>query len=259
MAVPAITRENFDAVLFDLDGVLTSTAKLHAAAWKETFDAFLKNRAELHDESFVPFDIGEDYRQYVDGKPRLEGIQSFLASRNIDLDYGTPSDLSTAETVCGLGNRKNKLVNEIMEREGVEAYTGTVKVLDFLRREGYKTAVVSSSKNCAAVLKAARIESFFDLRVDGQTATELSLEGKPDPEMFLVAARQLGVEAKRSVVVEDAVAGVQAGARGGFGLVIGIDRTGNADELIKQGADIVVGDLEELLPHAPRDQHHAAA
>src|SRR6516165_8303031 len=135
MAVPAITREKFDAVLFDLDGVLTSTAKVHAAAWKEAFDVFLKNRAELHNVSFVPFDIGEDYRRYVDGKPRLEGIQSFLASRNIHLDYGTPSDLSTAETVCGLGNQKNKLVKKIIERDGVEAYPGTAKVLDFLRRQ----------------------------------------------------------------------------------------------------------------------------
>jgi beta-phosphoglucomutase family hydrolase len=246
----AITRENFDAVLFDLDGVLTATAKLHAAAWKQTFDHFLKQRAETHKEAFAPFDIGEDYRQYIDGKPRFDGVQSFLASRGIDLPYGSPTDPPTAETICGVGNKKNQLVNEIMVREGVEAYPGSVKAVDYLKDHGYKTAVVSSSTNCAAVLKAARIESRFDVRVDGQTATDLTLAGKPEPDMFLAAAQQLGVQAKRCIVVEDAIAGVQAGKRGGFGLVIGIARAGNADALKNQGADLVIGDLEELLLRA---------
>jgi beta-phosphoglucomutase family hydrolase len=245
---PEITRENFDAVLFDLDGVLTSTAKLHAAAWKQTFDDFLKRRADALGQVFVPFDIGDDYHQYVDGKQRSDGVQSFLASRGIDLPYGTPTDSFTAETLCGLSNEKNDLVNEIMAREGVEAYPGSIKAVDLMREQGYKTAVVSSSENCAAVLKAAKIDSLFDVRIDGQTAAELNMPGKPAPDTFLAAARQLGVEAKRAVVVEDAIAGVQAGKKGGFGLVIGIARAGNAEALKAQGADLVVEDLEELLP-----------
>jgi beta-phosphoglucomutase family hydrolase len=245
---PEITRENFDAALFDLDGVLTSTAKLHAAAWKQTFDMFLKAYAEARKESFVPFDIGKDYRLYVDGKARFDGVQSFLISRGIDLPYGAPTDPPTAETVCGVGNQKNELVNQIMVREGVEAYPGSVKAVNLLRERGIKTAVVSSSNNCAAVLRAAKIDSLFEIRVDGQTASDLTLSGKPEPDMFLEAARRLGVEPGRSIVVEDAIAGVQAGKRGGFGLVIGIARAGNVDELKKQGADLVVEDLEELLP-----------
>jgi beta-phosphoglucomutase family hydrolase len=246
-SVPKITRENFDAFLFDLDGVLTTTAKLHATAWKQTFDEFLKRWAKAREEAFVPFEM-DDYRRYVDGKTRFDGVQSFLASRGIELSYGAPTDAPSAPTVCGLGNQKNELVNEIVAREGVEAYPGSVKALDFLRAQGYKTAVVSSSENCAAVLKAARIESLFEVRVDGQTAAEMNLPGKPEPDMFLTAARQLGVDAKRAVVVEDAIAGVQAAKRGGFGLVIGVARSGNADALKVQGADIVVGDLEELIP-----------
>jgi beta-phosphoglucomutase family hydrolase len=244
---PKITRENFDAVLFDLDGVLTSTAKLHAAAWKQTFDMFLKVYAEARKETFVPFDIGKDYRLYVDGKPRFDGVQSFLTSRGIHLPYGAPTDPPTAETVCGVGNQKNELVNQIMVREGVEAYPGSVRAVNLLKERGIKTGVVSSSNNCAAVLRAAKIESLFEIRVDGETASDLTLSGKPEPDMFLEAARQLGVEPRRSIVVEDAIAGVQAGKRGGFGLVIGIARAGNADELKKQGADLVVEDLEELI------------
>ena len=250
-AFPEITRKNFDAVLFDLDGVLTATAKLHAAAWKKTFDEFLKRRAEAHKEMFAPFDIGNDYRRYVDGKRRFDGVQSFLASRGIDLPYGAPTDPSTASTVCGLGNQKNELVNEIMARDGVEAYPGSVKAVGFLKDQGYKTGVVSSSENCAAVLKAAGIESLFEVRVDGETAANQALAGKPEPDMFLAAARQLRVEAKRTIVVEDAIAGVLAGKRGGFGLVIGVTRSGTADALKEQGADLVVGDLEELLPRQP--------
>ena len=245
---PEITRANFDAVLFDLDGVLTSTAKLHAAAWKQTFDRFLKAYAEARKETFIPFDISEDYRIYVDGKSRFDGVQSFLASRGIDLSYGAPTDPPAAETVCGVGNQKNELVNQIIAREGVEAYPGSVKAVNLLKDRGIKTGVVSSSNNCAAVLREAKIESLFDIRVDGETASHLSLSGKPEPDMFLEAARQLGVEPRRSIVVEDAIAGVQAGKKGGFGLVIGIARAGNFDELRKQGADLVVEDLEQLLP-----------
>ncbi|HEY1469838.1 MAG TPA: beta-phosphoglucomutase family hydrolase [Candidatus Acidoferrum sp.] len=247
-SLPEITRDNFDAVLFDLDGVLTATAKLHAAAWKRTFDRFLKRRAEVRQETFVSFDIAEDYHQYVDGKTRFDGVQSFLTSRGIDLPYGAPTDLPDDETVCGISNEKNELVNEIMANQGVEAYAGSVKAVEFLKQQGYKTAVVSSSENCAAVLEAAGIESLFEVRVDGRTAAELALPGKPAPDMFLEAARQMGVNPKRSIVVEDAIAGVRAGKSGGFGLVIGIARTGNAEALNSEGADLVVEDLDELLP-----------
>jgi beta-phosphoglucomutase family hydrolase len=238
----------FDAVLFDLDGVLTMTAKLHAAAWKQMFDEFLKRRAEARQQTFIPFDIADDYHQYVDGKPRFDGVRSFLTSRGIDMPDGAPTDPSTFETICGLGNQKNELVNEMMAAHGVEAYPGSIKAVNFLKKHGYKTAVVSSSENCAAVLEAAGIGSLFEVRVDGQTAADLSLAGKPEPDMFLAAAQQLGVEPNRAVVVEDAIAGVQAGKRGGFGLVIGIARAGNADALRTHGADLVVADLEELLP-----------
>ena len=242
-----LTSGRFDAVLFDMDGVLTATAKLHAAAWKRTFDEFLKRRAEAHGQVFVPFDSGHDYLQYVDGKPRFDGVQSFLESRGVELPPGAPTDPFEVETVCGLGNRKNELVNEMMASEGVEAFPGSVRAVNFLKQQGYKTAVVSSSENCAAVLRAAGIDSLFDARVDGQTAADQGLAGKPEPDMFLAAARQLGVEARRAVVVEDAIAGVQAGKRGGFGLVIGVARDGNAAALRKHGADLVVEDLGELL------------
>jgi beta-phosphoglucomutase family hydrolase len=242
-----IARKNFDAVLFDLDGVLTATAKLHAAAWKQTFDAFLRGRTAMG-KTFIPFDIENDYRKYIDGKPRFDGVRSFLVSRKIDLPFGDPTDPSTTDTICGLGNQKNDLVNEIMTREGVVPYPGSVKAVNYLKEQGYKTAVVSSSENCAAVLKAASISSLFDVRVDGKTATDLALPGKPAPDMFLEAAKLLGVEASRSIVVEDAIAGVQAGKRGNFGLVIGIARTGNADALKNEGASLVVTDLEELFP-----------
>ena len=245
---PEITRERFDAVLFDMDGVLTATDKLHASAWKQMFDRFLKRRAEAQRQVFVPFDMGRDYLQYVDGKPRFDGVQSFLASRGFDLAYGESTDAGTIETVCGLANQKDALVNQVMARDGVEVYPGSIRAVEFLHTQGYKTAVVSSSENCAAVLKAARIESLFEVRVDPRTAADLSLRGKPEPDMFLAAARQLQVEARRAIVVEDAIAGVQAGERGGFGLVIGVARAGNADALKKQGAHLVVGDLAELFP-----------
>jgi len=245
-ANPEITRARFDAVLFDLDGVLTATARLHAAAWKQMFDEFLTRRAHALGSAFVPFDIAGDYHHYVDGKPRFDGVRSFLESRGIHLPLGTPADPSTADTVCGLGNRKNELVHELMARDGVEVFPGSVKAVERLRAAGYRTAVVSSSRNCAAVLEAAGIASLFDVRVDGQTAADLNMPGKPEPDTFLAAAARLGVDPKRAIVVEDAVVGVQAGKKGGFGLVIGVARMGNADALQAHGADIVVGDLGEL-------------
>lgn len=243
-----IDRERYDAVLFDLDGVLTATAKVHAAAWKKTFDEFLRHRSEQRGEPFVPFEIDPDYKVYVDGKPRSDGITSFLKSRGIELPRGEASDPPAAETVYGIGNQKSDLVLAVLESDGVEAYEGSVALVKLLRREGFKTAVVSSSNNCREVLQAAGIEDLFDVRVDGVVAKRLNLPGKPAPDTFLEAARELGIEPSRSVVVEDAIAGVQAGRAGGFALVIGVDRHDEATALRDNGADIVVSDVGELLP-----------
>jgi len=243
---PQITREAYDAVLFDLDGVLTATAKLHAAAWKRMFDEFLRKRAKRLKEPFNPFDIDADYHRYVDGKPRYDGVRSFLESREIDLPQGEPLDEPGFNTVCALGNRKDQLVNEIMAREGVETYSASIDLIRRLRPEGMKIGVVSSSRNCSAVLRAAGIEGLFDLRIDGEIAAKKSLAGKPAPDTFLAAAKELGVDPKRAVVVEDAIAGVEAGRAGGFGLIIGIARRGQIKELKEAGADVVVTDLFEL-------------
>ncbi|MFQ5993083.1 MAG: HAD family hydrolase, partial [Nitrospiraceae bacterium] len=206
-----VTRDRFDAVLFDLDGVLTATAKVHAACWKETFDEYLQKRAAERDEPFQPFDIVTDYLLYVDGKPRFDGVRDFLQSRGIQLPEGTSDDSPGSDTVCGLGNRKNEMVNKAIASGAVEAYEGSVAWLRHLRKEGMKTAVVSSSHNCEAVLEAAMIADLLGVRVDGNVADELRLPGKPAPDTFLTAAKQLGVEPTRAVVVEDALSGVQAG------------------------------------------------
>jgi alpha,alpha-trehalase len=242
------SRQRLDAVLFDLDGVLTATAKVHAACWKKMFDDFLARRAEHGGERFVPFDIDSDYKRYVDGKPRYDGVSSFLESRGIRLPYGRPDDPVDRETVCGLGNRKSEMVVVALETEGVESYEGSVALVKLLRREGFKTAVVSSSNNCEAVLKSAGIAELFDVRVDGLVAARLELPGKPAPDTFVEAARKLGVEPARAAVVEDAIAGVEAGRDGGFGLVVGVDREGAPQTLREHGAHIVVADLGELLP-----------
>ena len=242
-----VTRDRFDAVLFDLDGVLTDTAKIHAACWKEMFDDFLRQRAADNDEPFRPFDIGTDYKLYVDGKARFDGVQSFLESRSIHLPYGNPDSSPSDETICGLGNRKDEMVKEAIKSKGVEAYEGSVAFVRHLRSQGIKTGVVSASSNCEAVLKTAGIADLFDVRVDGEVAARLKLAGKPAPDTFLKAAEELGVAPNRAVVVEDAISGVQAGRDGGFGLVIGVDRKGDAKSLWENGADIVVADLGELL------------
>jgi beta-phosphoglucomutase family hydrolase len=242
-----ITPDHFDAVLFDLDGVLTSTAKIHSRCWKTMFDAFLSRRAAEEKEPFRPFDIETDYKLYVDGKPRYEGVRSFLASRNIALAEGTPADLPTANTVCGLGNRKDELVKAAIDRGEVEPYPGSVALVRRLRERGIRTAVVSSSNNCEQVLRAAGILDLFEARVDGLVASQLQLRGKPAPDTFLKAAVLLGVPPARAVVVEDAIAGVTAGRAGGFGLVVGVDREGGGDALRAHGADVVVTDLGELL------------
>ena len=242
----AITRDRYDAVLLDLDGVITDTASIHATCWKQMFDEYLQNRATQRGEKFRPFDVAADYRLYVDGKPRFDGVRDFLASRDIRLPEGSLDDPPQAETVCGLGNRKNDLVNKIIEEVGVEPYAGSVKLLYQLRDEGFKIAVVTSSQNCATVLKAAKLADFFDVQVDGNTIHAQKLHGKPAPDTFLMAAKLLRVEPSRAVVIEDALSGVEAGSDGNFGLVIGVARKGNADELRRHGAHLVVNDLGEL-------------
>ena len=242
-----VSRDQYDAVLFDLDGVVTNTAKLHAACWKQMFDEYLQKRAGERGEAFRPFDLATDYRLYLDGKPRFDGVRDFLASRGIKLPEGDSDDPPQAETVRGLGNRKNELVSNAIERIGVEAYEGSIRFIDQLRRDKFKIALVTSSENCAAVLKAAKLESFFDVRVDGHMVEKQNLAGKPAPDTFLMAARLLGVEPRRAVVVEDAISGVQAGSGGHFGLVIGVARKGNAEELKHHGAHLVVTDLGELV------------
>ena len=243
----AITRDRYDAVLFDLDGVITNTATLHAACWKRMFDEYLQKRANQRGDEFRPFDLANDYRLYVDGKPRFDGVRDFLRSRGIELPEGSRDDSAELETVCGLGNRKHELVNEVIEAKGVEPYEGSVRLIDQLRCRGFKIAVVTSSQNCTAVLKAAKLDAFFDARVDGDVMHEQHLAGKPAPDTFLAAAKLLGTEPARSIVIEDALVGVEAGARGKFGLVIGVARKGNAKELAQHGAHLVVNDLSELV------------
>jgi alpha,alpha-trehalase len=240
-----LSPEKYQAVIFDLDGVITQTAKVHAEAWKEMFDDYLQKHAP-EEGKVTLFDMGSDYRRYVDGKPRYEGVKSFLRSRGIELPYGSPLDSPEMETICGLGNRKNRLFHKKLEEQGVEVFSSSVKIIKQLRERGVKIAVVSSSKNCAAVLEAAGISGLFEVRVDGMDLKEGELQGKPSPDIFLEAARRLGVESGRSIVVEDALAGVEAGKRGGFGLVIGVDREDNAQDLRESGADVVVTDLSEI-------------
>jgi len=243
-----ITPQKFDAVLFDMDGVLTATAKVHAASWKKMFDGFLKKRAAETGQPCKPFDIKTDYKLYVDGKLRDEGVSSFLESRSIKLPFGEAGDPPEQETVSGLGNRKNELVNKIIETEGVDIYEGSIALVRLLRQEGIKTAVVSASKNCETVLNVTGITDLFDVMVDGNVAARLGLPGKPAPDTFLQAAKMLDTEPQRAVVVEDAISGVQAGRAGNFGLVIGVDRHGEPDSLKNNGADIVVDDLDKFLP-----------
>jgi beta-phosphoglucomutase family hydrolase len=235
----------FDAVIFDLDGVITKTAVTHTAAWKKMFDEYLKKRKQKYGGSFKEFTQSE-YLNYVDGKPRYNGVASFLKSRGIDLPWGSPEDSPENETVCGLGNRKNEAFNEVLKRDGAEVYPSSEKLLLALKKAGVKLGVASSSKNCKAVLEAVDLLHLFEARVDGVVSAELDLHGKPEPDIFTKACELLGVKPENSVVVEDAVSGVQAGAKGGFGLTLGTAREANADELLKNGADYVVADLEEM-------------
>lgn len=235
-----------DVCLFDLDGVLTKTANVHAAAWKEMFDAFLRARAERSGEAFTPFDLAHDYDRYVDGKERNDGVRSFLRSRDIVLPEGDEGEAG-AETIVALGNRKNQLVLERLRRDGVEAYPGSVRYVRAVRAAGRATAVVSSSTNCADVLDAAGIADLFDVRVDALVAARHALAGKPAPDTFLFAAGALGATPAAAAVFEDSLAGVEAGRAGAFALVVGVDRVGQAVALRAHGASLVVADLAELL------------
>jgi beta-phosphoglucomutase family hydrolase len=233
--------DEITACLFDLDGVLTKTAEVHARGWKKTFDRFLAQRGEK------PFDLVRDYDEYVDGKPRLDGVRDFLASRAIELPEGSSGDPRDAETVNGLANAKNELVLGLIREHGVEAYEGSVRYLRAAREAGLRRAVVSSSHNCHDVLVAAGIDDLLEVRVDGVVAEERHLRGKPAPDTFLEGALILGVDPAHAVVFEDALAGVQAGHDGGFGYVVGVDRAGQRDALLDHGASVVVDDLAELL------------
>ncbi len=245
--MPLGLPDHVNTCLFDLDGVLTQTAKVHAAAWKQMFDEYLKARAEQRGEQFVPFDQVTDYDEYVDGKPRYDGVRSFLESRKIDLPQGTPDDSPGQETIDGLGNRKNEIVLKIIKEQGVEPYEGSVTYVKAARDAGLHRVVVSSSTNARDVLQHAGIIDLFEHIVDGSVADREHLKGKPAPDTFLAGAKVVGVDASQATVFEDALAGVAAGRAGNFGHVVGVDRVGQADELLRHGADVVVKDLSELL------------
>ncbi len=247
MAAVTLAGRELVAAIFDTDGVVTDTARVHFAAWKDVFDTVLRERAgaETADEF-----TRDDYLWYVDGVPRYDGVQRFLASRNIDLDYGDPSDGPEQETVCGVGNRKNEHFLRRLREDGAPAYDGTLALLRWLREQGLPLAVISASRNAGEVLAAAGVDEFFDTMVDGREAERLGLAGKPDPAVFLEAAERLSVAPAQAMVVEDAQAGVRAARAGGFGLVVGVDRDGQREQLLVEGADLVVDDLAELLDGA---------
>jgi beta-phosphoglucomutase family hydrolase len=236
----------FEAVVFDLDGVITKTALVHARAWKRMFDEYLGSRETRFGEKFTEFTHSADYLPYVDGKPRYCGVDSFLKSRGINIPFGNPSDSPDAETCCGLGNRKNLVFNEVIASEGVEVYGSTADLIKQLKNAGIKLGVASSSKNCRPVLEAVALADYFGACVDGAVSAELGLKGKPEPDIFIKACEILGVSNKNTIVVEDAVSGVQAGKKGNFGLVLGIARENNKTGLLENGADVVVGDLGEI-------------
>ncbi|MFI6447337.1 HAD family hydrolase [Kitasatospora sp. NPDC050543] len=240
--------DDIRAFLFDLDGVLTQTAEVHAAAWKDTFDSFLRAEAARTDEEFVPFDAVADYDTYVDGRPRLDGTRAFLRSRRIDLPEGGPDDPPGTRSVHGVSTAKNDTVLRMIHDQGVQPYPGSVEYAHRLRVLGLPRAVVSSSANCRDVLRAAGIEGLFDVVIDGVVARREGLPGKPAPDTYLAAARALDTPPEHAAVFEDALAGVAAGRAGGFGAVVGVDRTGQAEELRRHGATVVVRDLAELIP-----------
>jgi beta-phosphoglucomutase family hydrolase len=242
---PALSLVRLEAVVFDTDGVLTDTASVHAAAWKRLFDEYLRLRAARDQEPFRPFE-GADYLRHVDGRPRYDGVAGFLGSRGIDLPWGDPADPPGRETVCGLGNAKDRFFVAHLREHGAKAFPASAAFVHRLRERGLRTAVVSASRNMVAVLESAGLRELFDAEVDGVEADRLGLAGKPDPALFLEAARRLGVAPDRAAVVEDALAGVEAGRRGRFAVVVGVDRGGQAAALAERGADVVVADLGEL-------------
>ncbi len=241
-----MNQKSLKAVILDMDGVITQTAQVHARAWKSMFDEYLQQRARHGHDEQEPFDIQRDYHQYVDGKSRLDGVRSFLESRGIQIPDGDKDEPPNWDTVSGLGNRKNAIFHELLQEEGVEVYEDTVEQIQHWKREGRKVAVISSSRNCEAVLKAVRLLDQFDAKVDGNDVAELGLSGKPAPDIFLQAARQLSVEPPEAVVIEDAISGVEAGRRGGFAMVVGIARDRESAPYQRAGADRVVHDLREL-------------
>ncbi|MGA2832259.1 MAG: HAD-IA family hydrolase [Terracidiphilus sp.] len=236
---------NFDGAVFDMDGVITKTAVVHSSAWKDTFDEYLHSREAERKEPFSEF-TPDDYLTFVDGRPRYKGVESFLLSRGIVIPYGGPNDEPETETVCGLGNRKNDLFNAKLENEGVPVFESTVQLVKQLLLNGIRVGVATSSKNCARVLEKAGIADLFETRVDGVLSAVLGLHGKPEPDIFTKACDNLGVKYSRAMIVEDAISGVQAGAKGRFGLTLGVARENNADELRRNGADLIVTDLSEI-------------
>ena len=246
MHTKQVSLKEIDAIIFDMDGVITNTASTHAAAWKQMFDEYLRKRAERYGEQFQPFDADLDYRRHVDGKPRYDGVKGFLKSRGISLPYGSPKDKPDQETICGLGNRKNQYFLERLRKKGVKPYESSIMVIKQLKKNGIRTAVISASRNAEAVLEEAGIGELFDVKVDGIDSAELHLKGKPDPAIFLEAAKRLKVKPEKTAIVEDSLAGVEAGRRGKFKLVIGVDRANQGKDIKKRGADIVVQDLSQI-------------
>ena len=236
---------SFQAVIFDLDGVITKTASVHGRAWKAMFDEYLKVRESRDGEPFKEFTHKDDYLPFVDGKPRYEGVKSFLESRGIHIPFGTPQDPPGKETVCGLGNKKNEKFEEVLRKEGVDVFPSTIRLIHELKEKGLHVGVASSSKNCQLILQKIELESVVEARVDGVVSAKLGLKGKPEPDIFVTAAQQMGCPVEKSIVVEDAVSGVAAGAKGKFGLVIGLARHQNQDQLKENGADIVLDDFGE--------------
>lgn len=239
-------NENFEAVIFDMDGVITQTASVHSKVWKLMFDDYLRLREINNNELFIEFTHLNDYLKFVDGKPRFMGVKSFLTSRGISIPYGNPNDSPHTETICGLGNKKNELFNDIINQEGVEVFQSSINFIKELKTKNIRIGVATSSSNCNLILEKAGIMNLFETRVDGIVSRNFSLKGKPEPDIFKKACDNLGVSYIKSVIIEDAVSGVQAGMKGNFGLVIGVARENNENELRKNGADIVVKDLSEI-------------
>ncbi|MEM1282437.1 MAG: trehalose-phosphatase [Chlamydiota bacterium] len=252
-----ISPEEIHAFIFDMDGVVTQTANVHAIAWKRMFDDYLKDRAEKQGEKFVPFDDDLDYNKYVDGKPRIDGIKSFLESRGIEIPLGSSDDSADKESIWGLGTKKNRYFLNYLKENGIEPYKTTVELIKELKNNCVKVGIISSSKNCKNVLEGAGVLDLFDVRVDGVYSETHHIKGKPAPDIFLEAAKQLGVEPEYSVVVEDAISGVQAGSQGNFALVIGVDRVGQEEALRENGADVVVQDLGEVTVKKAKPKQHA--